>query len=505
VPVLSGNHPRTSGGRLNGQTADAEVEFGTLDRQTADLRGIFDNAAALLGAYLLPRSLTFLSALVAARTLGPEGFGAYSTAASFAMVTSVFATLGMQPLLIRDMARRPHESRGLIVSAHLVKALSSLLMLGAVWFLCRFIFRYSTEVTAAALILACGYVFIGFSENLNAWFQAHERMVVWLQASVLFGLINGLLGVVLLLTTRSALAYCATFAAGQLSCLLWLYYRLPHSTVPVIKKRRVIPLIREALPFAAGFLALTLYYKLDVLLLQRLQPLHVVGQYAAAYKFVDIIQALTVVACGALYPRLSRVASPDRRNRSSQRILEVGLLAIVPASALLWILRGLIVTTLFGPSYAESVQVMDLLSPAVVLLVLNTVGWYLLSAANRPGSLAICYVVATMIKVGLGLVLIPQFGALGAAISMAATELFLAAAMLVVLMGAQAGSIGSRTAMLAAAGATAAFGLGSVIVSPVVAAAAYTTFAALLYWFGGAVRPAEWHAIGTAFGMNRAL
>ena len=59
----------------------------------AGLRRILLNWAALLGAYVLPRGLTFASALVAARVLGPERFGAYGTAASYAIIVSIIATL----------------------------------------------------------------------------------------------------------------------------------------------------------------------------------------------------------------------------------------------------------------------------------------------------------------------------------------------------------------------------------------------------------------------------
>jgi O-antigen/teichoic acid export membrane protein len=54
------------------------------------------NAAALLGAYVLPRSLTFAAALVAARVLRPAAFGVYGTAAALAMTLSILCTLGMR-------------------------------------------------------------------------------------------------------------------------------------------------------------------------------------------------------------------------------------------------------------------------------------------------------------------------------------------------------------------------------------------------------------------------
>src|SRR5262245_4571511 len=106
-----------------------------------------------------------------------------------------------------------------------------------------------------------------------------------------------------------------------------------------------------ALPFAAAFFMLTIFYKFDVLLLGRLQPTHVVGLYAAGYKLVDIVHALAVVAAGAIYPRLARLSAGAQRAQSATRALELFLLAGGIAAGALWVTRVPVTAFLFGPAY----------------------------------------------------------------------------------------------------------------------------------------------------------
>src|SRR5690606_39252000 len=83
--------------------------------------------------------------------------------------------------------------------------------------------------------------------------------------------------------------------------LAWLLARLPAEArrggrVEAVEALR---LVRALAPFAAAFVALTVYYKVDVLLLARWRDAAEVGLYAAAYKFVDVAHALALVAAGA--------------------------------------------------------------------------------------------------------------------------------------------------------------------------------------------------------------
>ena len=140
-------------------------------------RGVLRNAGFLLLAYLFPRILTFAATVLAARVLGTARFGDYATAAALAVVLSVIATLGMMPLLIREIARDPVRAPALLGTAHRVKTLANAGMLVAL-FLATRLLGYSPAVTTAALLLGLGYAIGAYGENLAAYFQGIERMEV---------------------------------------------------------------------------------------------------------------------------------------------------------------------------------------------------------------------------------------------------------------------------------------------------------------------------------------
>src|SRR5690606_22793226 len=112
-------------------------------------------------------------------------------------------------------------------------------------------------------------------------------------------------------------------------------------------------LVREAMPFALTYLALTAYSKLDVLLLAQLRSAEDVGLYTAAYKFVDMTQALVIVGAAALLPRLARAPGADAA-RGRGRTVELATLAVAPFAGVLFLLREPIVLILFGGAFAPA-------------------------------------------------------------------------------------------------------------------------------------------------------
>jgi O-antigen/teichoic acid export membrane protein len=467
------------------------------------VRAILANGVALFLAYALPRVFTVGSVVVAARLLGAEGFGAYGTAAALAVILSILCTLGMAPLLVREIARDPASASGLLRGAHLVKsgagAAMMVVLLAVTWGV-----GYPADVRGAAILLGVGYWLGSYAENLAAWFQGVERMRVCSEAGAALGIVSGTAGLVLVLVTRSPVWFAAAFALGQAAALAWYLVRAP---IDVRRGARVggpglRRLLGDALPFAVAFVALTVHYKLDVLVVERVGTPVDVGVYAAAYKFVDVFHALVLVAVGALFPRLSRAAAARTAARTAgrwaaTRATELVLLAAVPAAAVLWLLRVPLVEGLFGPAYGASVPVLTLLAPVLPALALNLHGGYVLGAAGRMATLGWLYAGSAAVKAGMVVVATSRWGPVGAAGGVLSAEVLLATAMVLVL-GRVAGSApGGRPVLLAALAAVLAPSVRVVLGGAGVGwvGLAYAAAVFVLYTAGGALPVGERRAL----------
>jgi O-antigen/teichoic acid export membrane protein len=308
-------------------------------------------------------------------------------------------------------------------------------------------------------------------------------MQVWMQAQALYGLVTGIVGIVLAVGTRDLVWFCLAPVIGQAAAVAWLLRSAPAGlrtawTAPLADVRR---LLSGLAPFAAAFLLLTAYYKVDILLLERWRGAGEAGVYAAAYRFVDIAQALSVVIASALYPRLSRLGS--RPGRAAARSIELVLLAAVPAAATLWLLRVPVVSMLFGDTYSGSAAALSLLAPALPFLALNSLATFVLAAAGRVRLVALAYVAALVLNVALNAAWAPLLGAPGAGRAMLVSEVLLAIGLVLVISRPGGETIRAKPLFAATAVAGIAFALGTAIAAPITATLAFLSLAALLYAF----------------------
>jgi O-antigen/teichoic acid export membrane protein len=387
------------------------------------------NAVALVLAYAIPRAFTLISTVVAARVLGRSVFGWYATAGAVAVVASIVATAGMQPFLVREVARDHLRAPRLLGAAHAAKVFLVLLM--AVALLATPLLGFPREILLAAGLLGAGYAVGAFVENLAAYFQGVERMHVWTQASALQGAVTGGAGARLVLATHDLLWLCAAPVMGQAAALGWLLRSAPDAVrhPPLPSAADVAARLRELAPFAATFVATTLFYRADLILLPHWRTAAEVGSYSAAYRFLDLIQALAIAGAGALLPHLSRRGRT--RWGAARRLPWLIVFAAIPLAMALFALRRPIVAMLYGPAYASAAPILGILAAAVVPLALNMFALAVFAAADAMREAAILYAVAAALSVALDLVWIPSHGAVGAAWAALLCESLLAAAFLI--------------------------------------------------------------------------
>jgi O-antigen/teichoic acid export membrane protein len=321
-------------------------------------------------------------------------------------------------------------------------------------------------------------------------------MHIWTHANAVLGLVTGLLSSMLALTTHSIVYYSLGPLIGQLVAVAYLQYRLPAAARKprVFPKASILELLRNMFPFAAAFLALTLYSKSDLLLLNSWSSATQVGLYTAAYKFVDIAQALTTVVAAAVYPRLARrVATMQNKPAAEARVVEVVLLAATAGAGALWLLREQAVSLMFGSHFQDSAAVLAILAASLPLLAFSIVALFLLSLTGRLIEGAVAYGMATAVSIVLNLILIGRFGAVGVAVAKLASEIVLS-----ILLGyclhVAAKALPRRRALLVLAGMVTACVALALVPDPSggwMRALAFAAFVSVLMIVGGGIERQE--------------
>ena len=199
--------------------------------------------------------------------------------------------------------------------------------------------------------------------------------------------------------------------------------------------------VRVAVPLGITFIITTVYFKVDVPILQRFRPYSEVGYYTFAYKPFESLLFIPFALRSVVFPVLSVY-----HRRSPERVLPLAekfFKALVHprladhASACSCSPRS---STACSHLYPGSEPALQILALAIVFMFADNTFAATLNAIDKQNVFAFVAMVGLVINVGVNLVVIPRYGYLGASWAVVVTE----AALVVVgwfVLRAQLGTI----------------------------------------------------------------
>jgi O-antigen/teichoic acid export membrane protein len=318
--------------------------------------------------------------------------------------------------------------------------------------------------------------------------------VARLAGQVLFGI-----GVPLVLISGAAGAvrYAAVFAAGAILTAIVAFAMVRRAVGPITVSWSIAPLwdlAKRAAPLGFSLVMLQIYWSMDQVLLGLLTNKAEVGQYAAAAKLPVVLSGFSAIWVSAVYPHASKLFKhdPDALRRQLGGLTSLSVVAALPLAAGSAIVGTALMTGLFGQAYRPAGTPFAILMAASAIVVVAINYTSVAMAADQERTFAISVMVASVVNILLNLLLIPFYGAIGAAISTVAAELvvFLLCARRVVTIIGRPPLAGRRI-------------VGAIVATGVMSAALTAIPSSTSVWLRITVGGAVFLVIGAACGVVR--
>lgn len=406
--------------KVGGESVSVDSTAASHGDRSAVQRRVASNTAILVLLRVLMPAMAVVLVLALSRILGADGLGRYSLAFSILYLFNAIAPLGLNSVLTREVARTPQDLENILGNVLSVAGLASL-VLTPVMLACGTLLGYDSETQRALWILGLAVVPCTAGVLFDAVFVAKERMdcIAWSSGVEYVFKVGFGVGVLLLgfgLETVLAMA----LIGRTLGCLVAL--RMFRRIGVQVRLAWHSPMLRKLMRLAPTFLMIglfaTLYWRIDVLMLSKLASVTEVGQYSAAWRLLELAMVIPQSLCLALYPHLAAAHAEGARVRQIGKLAVRYLTAFaLPAALCIAVVSGPILAWLYGEEFRSAASVLSIL-----MLTLVPYGWarfqaYALVSANHQRVDLWLNIVMSLLNAGLNLVLIPSFGALGAACS----------------------------------------------------------------------------------------
>lgn len=383
---------------------------------------LYKNAASLLLAGLVEKlSFVFFIALLA-RKFSRAEFGIYSITLNMLLLGGVLASLGIDYVVIREVARNPRQSGVIFNNSVLLALLLSALAWPLITILSRSL-SYDPEIVSLLRIAGICLIFMGLSQVAAAVVKAHERMDLFALISSCFSILLTGLGllVVFLGGKVFTLLMLMVFLEGAKALVLVLVVHRHFCPVTFQPNRTTCAfLAKQALPFALMMAYGVFLRRSDMMLIGWLCPLEDAADYGAVTKVADFLSLLSGSVIGALFPTLSGrlvVAKEDAWTLYDDSLQLMSILGFGAAFSLA-VLSEPVVLTIFGERYLKGTTALVWLGWAFLISVLSgPAGVLLLAAGDRMYRLFAMCITLLAANIALNMWLIPIYGITGAAIA----------------------------------------------------------------------------------------
>jgi O-antigen/teichoic acid export membrane protein len=387
------------------------------------LRRLLDSGLMLFYRLSGPMAGVVIYAL-SMRTYGPELLGKYAYATTMCNMLAPLLVSGVDPLLVRELVRHPERRLELMGSAFVLVLISTAasvsipslyilaadhgdptllymvlgLSLGLLPNSMLVLMSFFRATSRTALSTMCGLLGVAVASGFKIYVVVtHKPLYLVTAASVLDPLVSGL---ALLVTYNRQVGSIRQWRISRAAVreLFWLSW--------------------------SGVLAsfiVTLFFRFSHVMLKSLASYEQLAYYALAFQMFGVLNFLPNSVLAVVYPRLVQLHQSDRaRYQRALRTCYVwATVAGLGVLAGVWLFAPAAIVLLFGQKSAPAAPVAVAMAVANVFTFSGAVRSQVIYIEHKPLYHVYNTVLGFVVLIPLNFLLIPAYGALGAAAAVA--------------------------------------------------------------------------------------
>ncbi|MCU7837320.1 MAG: flippase [gamma proteobacterium symbiont of Taylorina sp.] len=357
--------------------------------------------------------------VLVARYLGPEAFGELNFAISFAGLFAAFSTLGLDNLVVKKLVRDTENVEKILGTTFALKLLGALL--GFI-FVSLFLQLPQIKANDSIVYIIAAIAFFQASNNIDFFFQAKTKNKYVARVKMVQTSLFALTRIVLIVIESDLIWFAWAYLLDAIVLalgLLFVFYKHSHYSFSSWRwdQSLAVSLLKSSWPLILSSLVISVYMKIDQVMLQYFIGLPAVGLYAAASRLSEIPYVIPIIIVTALFPAIinARKTSPalyEKRMRHLYSLMfTIALLVILPVT----FLSDWIIGFLYGIEFSGSAEVLQIHIWTCIFVFwgLAMSRWVL---AEKLQKTEFYYQFAGMVtNIILNTILIPEFGISGAA------------------------------------------------------------------------------------------
>ena len=374
--------------------------------------------------------------------VGEQQYGLYFALFNFSLILNILLDLGITNYNNRNIAQNNQ-----LLSKHLSNIVVLKFLLGIFYFIVSitlaFIWGYDLEQMKLLLVLVFNQFLLSFilylRSNLSGLhFFKTDSLISVLDRSLMIIICSILLwGNVTKTPFKIEWFIYAQTASYITTAIVTFFIVLSKAEYIKLKFNRkfLVTILKQSFPFALLVLLMSLYTRIDAVLLERLLPdgERQAGIYAQAFRILDAASMFSLLFAGLLLPMFAKMIKQKQSvNQLTQLAYSLIIIPSIIVSISSFFYRNEIMNLLYHTHVNISSNVFGVLMFGYIFISTSYIFGTLLTANGSLKELNILAGIGVAINLTLNFILIPKYFALGSAIANLTTQSFIAIAQIII-------------------------------------------------------------------------
>lgn len=356
-----------------------------------------------------------------ARYLGPVQFGLFSYVLAFTAIFGGIAKLGLDGVLVRELVNQPALKNTYLGTAFWLKVMGAFGVLVLIAIIVPFTSN-DTTTNFYIFIIAIGLVFQSF-EVVEFYFQSRVLAKIISICKVTQLLLSSIIKIYLVLIHAELIWFVSitAFDAFSLAVSYFVAYKIKGnvSFLKYFDAGAAKKLLKDSWPLIFSSLVITIYMRIDQIMIKEILGDYEVGIYSAAVRLSEAFYFIPVFITASIFPAIINAKKQSaeiyyqRLNRLYTFLVWLAIFIVL----LVTFLNEWLINLLYGKSYFAAAQVLVIHIWASVFVFLGVASSKYLLAENLTKIIFVRSFFGAMINIILNFLLIPRYGGMGAAVA----------------------------------------------------------------------------------------
>ena len=397
------------------QHSNTKINFGS-----ASFKKYFANTGWMFGEKVMRLFLAALVGIMVARYLGPEKFGLLNYAISFVGLFSTIAVLGLDGIVTRELVKTPEKKDVLLGTSFMLRVVGAfvsfiLLILGL-------LITQDTSFTVILILIIASSSFFQSLGVIEYFFQSRveAKYTVWVQFCTVA--VTSLIKLALIYL-KASLIYFASVAALEFVFLAAGFIIIYKSRAYKLfdwkfSKYIAKELLLDSWPLILSGMVVSIYMKVDQVLIKKMMTDKDVGYYAAAVRLSEAWYFIPTAIANSLFPAIINAKSnPALYKARLQKLYDLLTWIAIGIAVPVTIFADQIVLVLLGKDFLPASGVLAIYIWAGVAVFLGVASSKFLINENLTKISFYRTALGMIVNIILNIWLIPIYGIIGSALA----------------------------------------------------------------------------------------